>query len=97
MGNRSRYVAAGAAAAAGALVARRRARLRRMMEGIGETVLPTHTIDLRTELRRESDEAHAPGHQHRPVGKRDEPGPRALPGRPWGKHSQRMTHPVAER
>jgi hypothetical protein len=68
-----------------------------MMEGIGDTVLPTHTVDLRTGPRPVADEAHAPGHQHRPAGEMDEPGPAALPGRPWGKHSQGMTHPVAER
>jgi hypothetical protein len=64
MGNRSRYVAVTAAGATAAMVsARRRARLRRAMDSVRETILPTHVADLPTESVPEGDEAHAPGHR----------------------------------
>ena len=65
MGNRSKYVAVTAAAvAAGLASARRRQRARQAMEGVRETILPTHVGDLPTTFRPEDDEAHAPGHRH---------------------------------
>lgn len=97
MGNRSRYAVAGAAAAAAVVAARRRARLRRAMEGIGEAILPTHVADVGTGSAGAVDEIHAPGHQHRAAPGRRRAGPRPRPGRPWGKHEQGMTHPVADR
>ena len=93
MGNRSKYVAAGTAAAAGALAARRRARLRRAAEAVRDTILPTHVTDLRTEAATSRSEGHAPGHQHRRPDT-DEPAPTVSPPR-QGKHAHGMTHPVA--
>lgn len=95
MGNRSKYLAVTAAAAAGgALVARRRARLHHLVEGIRETILPTHE-DPTAVPELGVDEAHAPGHQHQLVPDRDERGPRPLPSRPWTKHGHGMPHPYA--
>lgn len=65
MGNRSKYVAVtAAAAAAGMISARRRSQLRHAAEAVRETIAPTHVVDLPTELRVEGDESHAPGHRH---------------------------------
>jgi hypothetical protein len=65
MGNRSRYLAVTTAAAtAAAVTARRRARLRRVADGVRDTILPTHVADLPTEAGSTGDEAHAPGHRH---------------------------------
>ena len=73
MGNRSKYVAVTTAAATAALVsARRRARLRPAMEGVRETILPTHVAELPTDAAPRGDEAHAPGHRRlgRPLAER---------------------------
>lgn len=94
MGNRSKYLAVTAAAAGGALVARRRARLRRAAEGIRDSILPTH-VGPTAEQDLGIDEAHAPGHQHLVASEADERGPRPLPGRPWRKHGHGMSHPYA--
>ena len=93
MGNRSKFLAVGAAAAGGALVARRRARMRRVAEGIRDAILPTHVDDLSTDARPTADDAHAPGHQHMPMPDADERGPEPLPDRPWTKHAHGMRHP----
>lgn len=95
MGNRSRYLAATAAVAGGALAARRRARLRRAAEGIRDTILPTHVTDLPSDREPGADEAHAPGHQHLPIVDVDERGPERLRGRPWTKHAHGMGHPYS--
>jgi hypothetical protein len=96
MGNRSKFVAVTASAVgAGALVARRRARLRHMAEGIRDTVLPTHVMDLPTDRPPGADEAHAPGHQHLPSDDVERRAPRRLRGRPWTKHAHGMRHPYA--
>ncbi len=95
MGNRSKYLAVTAAAAAGsALVARRRARLHHMAEGIRDTILPTH-VDPSAAPEPGVDEAHAPGHQHVLLVDTEARAPRALPGRPWTKHGHGMPHPYA--
>jgi hypothetical protein len=83
------------AGAAGALAARRRARLRRAAAGIRDAVLPTHRTDLPSDRQPGADEAHAPGHQHLPIAATDEPEPRRLRGRPWTKHGHGMRHPYA--
>jgi hypothetical protein len=91
VGNRSRYVAVGAAAAGAVLVARRRRnRLRRVADGIRETILPTHVVDLPTAWQPIDDEAHAPGHRHLAPGERQRV-PRRPPG--WGKHGRAMRRP----
>ena len=96
MGNRSKYVAVTAAAASAALVARRRrARLRRAADDIRDAILPTHVMDLHTDLAPGMDEAHAPGHQHLPPADRGEPVPARLRGRPWTKHGHGMRHPYS--
>lgn len=64
MGNRSRYAAAGTAVALGtALLAGRRARVRRAAEGIEATIMPSRVTPPEDDERR-MDEAHAPGHRH---------------------------------
>lgn len=95
MGNRSKYVAVGTAAAAGALAARRRARLRRAADAVQDTILPTRVMDLRTEPAPSPGEGGAPGHQHRRPDT-DEPAPVVPPPR-QGKHAHGMTHPAADR
>lgn len=94
MGNRSKYLTVTAAAAGGALIARRRARLRRAAEGIRDSILPTH-LGPTTDQEVGIDDAHAPGHQHLTASDVEERGPRSLPGRPWTKHGHGMTHPYA--
>jgi hypothetical protein len=65
MGNRSRYVAVTAAAATAAVVsARRSARLRQAADGVRQTILPSHVVDLPTAAAPPGDESHAPGHRH---------------------------------
>lgn len=96
MGNRSRFVAMTAGGVgAGALIARRRARLRRMAEGIRDTILPTHIMDLESERPRGGDEAHAPGHQHLPIENVEERAPRPQRSRPWTKRAHGMRHPYS--
>ena len=96
MGNRSKYVAATAAAASAALLAgRRRARLHRAADAIRDAILPTHVVDLPTDLSSGMDEAHAPGHQHLPPADGGEPVPARLRGRPWTKHAHGMRHPYS--
>lgn len=95
MGNRSKYLAVGAAAGAALVAARRRARLHGAAEGIQDSILPTHVLaDLPSDRVLDADEAHAGGHQHlaSDVG---EPPPPAVRGRPWRKHAHGMTHPFA--
>jgi len=63
MGNRSKYVALTAAATAVALSARRRSRLRRVLEGAAfdlDAPVTGRPSDRETGI----DEAHAPGHRH---------------------------------
>jgi len=64
VGNRSRYVVAGSAAAVAAAVARarRRARLRSAALGATEAVMPSMVDRWPDEAR--PDDLHAPGHQH---------------------------------
>jgi hypothetical protein len=98
MGNRSRYLAVTTAAVGGgALLARRRTRLRRAAAGIHDTILPAEPLGLPSDPPLAIDEAHAPGHQHRPVEPRDEPPPRPLRGRPWTKHGHGIGHPYSGR
>lgn len=74
MGNRSKYVAVtAAAAAAGVVSARRRSQLRQAAEAVRETIAPTHVVDLPTEFRLEDDESHAPGHRHLRRGRGEAP------------------------
>jgi hypothetical protein len=93
MGNRSRYVAVTAAAASAALVARRRARLRRGAEDLRDAILPTHVTDLHTAPPPGMDEAHAPGHQHLPPADGGPRAPARLRGRPWARHGRGMRRP----
>lgn len=97
MGNRSRFVAATAAAAGLTVAARRRARLRAAAAGVRDAILPSHLPDATTEPSVEDDEAHAPGHRHLPPDDHDEPGPPRLRSRPWTKHAHGMTHPFSGR
>ena len=94
MSNRSTYTAATAAVAGGALLARRRARLRRIADGIRDTILPSDVPDLPGDTTSVADEAHAPGHRHLPA-EPAERGPRRLRGRPWTKHVHGMRHPYS--
>ncbi len=95
MGNRSKYAAVTVAAAGAAVVARRRRdRLRRAAGHIRDTILPSHVTDLHTDVPSGIDEAHAPGHQHRPPAT-DEPAPARRRGRPWTKHAHGMRHPFS--
>jgi len=86
MGNRSRFVALGAAASGAALLSkRRRDRRKAFAEGIEDAILPTHgDTGLPSDRGPVADEAHAPGHQHRPLD-RQGPAPAGQRGRPWKK------------
>jgi hypothetical protein len=95
MGNRSRYAAMTTAALGGAWLARRRTRLRRTMAGIHDTVLREEPTGLASDPTPEVDEAHAPGHQHRPLGAREEPPPTRPRARPWRKRAHGMGHPYS--
>ena len=64
MSNRSRYLVL--TAAAGGAFAARRLRWRRALEGVGESVLTGHQVELPSEHPPATDEAHAPGHHHLP-------------------------------
>ena len=64
MGNRSRFVAVGATAAAVALAARRRRHRRAAALGIRDAILPTHGVDAPSEWETPPDEGHAPGRRH---------------------------------
>lgn len=102
MGNRSKYVVVGSAAAgvAGgvrALVrARRRARLRRAAEGIVDVILPSVAEGAPpTAPGAIGDEAHAPGHHHLRLTPevREEPAPPPARHRPFAKHRHGLRHP----
>jgi|GEM_PF-4629166 hypothetical protein len=98
MGNRSRYVAVTAAAATAAVVsARRNARLRRVADGVRQTILPTHVADRPTDLASLDDESHAPGHRH--LGRAPGSTPareRARAGR-MAQYAKGMRHRVPDR
>lgn len=96
MGNRSRYVVVGSAAAGMAglralLRARRRARLRRAAGGFVDAVVPS----VAGEAGPIGDEAHAPGHRHVPLTAevREEPAPPTVRSRPFAKHRHGLRHP----
>lgn len=101
MGNRSRFVVVGSAAAGVAGVralvrAGRRARLRRAAEGFVDVLMPSVGGEApSTELPATGDEAHAPGHQHLPLpvevdAKRT---PSSGGSRPFAKHQRGLRHP----
>lgn len=101
MGNRSRYVVVGSAAAGVAGVralvrARRRARLRRAAEGIVDAIMPSvHDSPPPTTPIAIGDDAHAPGHQHIQITAevRDEAPPPLVLERPFAKHRRGLRHP----
>jgi hypothetical protein len=100
MGNRSRYVVVGSAAAgvAGAALvrARRRARLRHAAEGIGEAIMPSVGEEApATTPVAAGDESHAPGHRHLEIGPdvREEPAPPPVQERPFAKQRHGLRHP----
>ena len=100
MGNRSRYVVVGSAAAgfAGAALvrARRRARLGHAAEGIVDAIMPTLGEEAPTTMPVVTgDEAHAPGHRHLEMGAevREEPAPPPVRERPFAKQQHGLRHP----
>jgi len=101
MGNRSRFIALTSAAAGVAGVralarTRRRARLRRAAEGIGETVMPSVAAELPSVSLplAAGDEAHAPGHRHLSMEAiDDEPAPPPVRSRPFAKQRHGLRHP----
>ena len=94
MGNRSKYIAAAATAAA-LVASRRRARLRQAVAGIGDTILPSRAEGLATDVPPGTDEAHAAGHQRLlPAEDGDRP-PERLRRRPWTKNLHGMRHPFS--
>lgn len=93
MGNRSRYVAVAAAAGTAALVSRRRrARLRLAMEGVRETIMPSHVTDLPSERAPRPGDGHAPGHQHLPMAPDQEPPTIGGRRRPWAPSANAWRH-----
>ena len=99
MGNRSRFITAGAALVGGASVAaarrkRRRERLGEAVVGIADTILPSVAEDTpRLEVLPGADVAHAPGHTHLgpPAEAREE---RVLKARRFGKRDRGLPeHP----
>ncbi len=100
MGNRSRYVVVGSAAAglAGAALvrARRRARFGHAAEGFVDAIMPSVGEEASaTTPVFAGDEAHAPGHRHLEIGAeaREEPAPPPVRERPFAKHRRGMRHP----
>lgn len=79
MANRSRYVAAGTAAALGTAYLARRRMLQHAAEGIEATIMPSR-VPPSAEDELPTDEAHAPGHRHLAVDR--------------GAHRHRWTRPV---
>jgi hypothetical protein len=90
MGNRSKYVAAGAATAA-LVVARRRARRRAAAEGIGAAIMPSRTVDAPAQWEMPPDEGHARGHRHLSRHERRRRDRRE----PWSRHGDGAQHPYA--
>lgn len=78
MGNRSRYVAAGTAAALGTAYLARRRLLQRAAEGVEASIMPSRVTP--PEEGAQADEAHAPGHRHLVVDR--------------GAHRRRWTRPI---
>lgn len=94
MGNRSRYVAAGTAAALGtAYLARRRMLVQRAAEGIEASIMPSRATPPADD-EPPTDEAHAPGHRHLAV-ERD--GHRHRWTRPVRKQRHDQGHPHPDR
>jgi hypothetical protein len=100
MGNRSKFIAVTSAAAGVAGMRslakrRRRARLRRAAEGIGETLMPSVAEGMPSALPLPAgDEAHAPGHRHLSTAAiDDEPTPPPVRQRPFAKHRRGLRHP----
>lgn len=97
MSNRSRFVAfAGVAAGVGGLRAlyrvRRRARLSRVVSGVGNVVTPPEGS---APAFRAADVAHAPGHRHLQLTAevRAQPQPPPVRERPFAKHRHGLRHP----
>lgn len=95
MGNRSRYLVAGAAAGATVLAARRRARLRRALEAAGESVSASAHPSSVADLRFEPDPGEAPGHRHRRGADEGAAPSRRLARSPWNLHGFRTRLPYA--
>ena len=92
MGNRSRFVAAGTAAALGTAYLARRRMLQRAAEGIEGSIMPSRVTPAEDELP--VDEAHAPGHRHLVVARgADRPGW----ARPVRKQRHDRGHPYPDR
>ena len=93
MGNRSRFLSLGTAAAATAAVAaRRRTQARRVAEGIADTILPSQ-VEPPYEVPALRDPGEAPGHAHRIAGDRGEGPPR----RSWPRLGGGRRQPPYER
>ena len=93
MGNRSRFLSLGTAAAATAAVAaRRRTRARRALEGTAEVILPSQ-VEPPYEAQAVRDPGKAPGHAHRLAGDRGEGPPR----RSWPRLGGGRRQPPYER
>lgn len=98
MGNRSRYVAVTAAAAAAAVVsARRTARLRQAVEGVRDTILPSHVVELPTDAAPAGDESHAPGHQHLAPATGTAPARERARGRRMAQYARGMRHRLPDK
>ena len=98
MGNRSRYAAVTAAAATAAVMsARRNARLRQVAEGIRESILPSHVVELPTDTAPGADEAHAPGHQHLRRAAGGAPAKERARGQRMARYAKGMRHRVPDK
>ncbi len=103
MGNRSRYVIVGSAAAGvvgvrAMLRARRRARLGQAAEGVADAIMPSVADKApSTTPVPDAGEAHAPSHQHLRttvgVGAREESAPPPVGHRAFAKHRHGLRQP----